>query len=84
MPVTDELEPYTRNVPGVLGDVIEWIMDSGRQPNRVLGMAGAISVIGTLIGRRVAGPTRSGTHFTSLWSPLPQRESNTLVTAPKH
>jgi hypothetical protein len=63
MPVTDELEPYTRNVPGVLGDVIEWIMDSGRQPNRVLAMAGAISVIGTLIGRRVAGPTRSGTHL---------------------
>ena len=58
---TDELEPYTRGVPGVVGEVIEWILATARRPNRVLALAAAIPLVGTLIGRRVAGPTRSAT-----------------------
>src|SRR5262245_14401103 len=60
---TDELDPYTRNVPGVVGEVIEWILATARRPNRVLALAAAIPLVGTLIGRRVAGPTMSATHL---------------------
>src|SRR5262249_8820872 len=62
-PIADELEPYTRNVPGVVGEVIEWIVATARRPNRVLALAAAIPLVGTLIGRRVAGPTKSATHL---------------------
>jgi hypothetical protein len=58
----DPLEPYTR-VPGALGDVVDWIVNTARRPNRVLALGAAIVTIGTLIGRRVAGPTRSATHL---------------------
>jgi hypothetical protein len=62
----DELDPYTRNVPGVIGDVIEWILATARRPNRVLALAAAIPLVGTLIGRRVAGPTMSATHLYTI------------------
>jgi hypothetical protein len=61
-----ELEAYTHAVPGVLGDIIDWIVATARRPNRVLALAGAIPLVGTLIGRRVAGPTRSATHVYSV------------------
>jgi hypothetical protein len=60
---TDELEPYARDVPGVVGEVTEWILATARRPNRVLALAAAIPLVGTLIGRRVAGPTMSATHL---------------------
>ena len=62
-PATDELEPYTHGVPGVVGEAIEWILATARRPNRVLALAAAIPLVGTLIGRRVAGPTMSATHL---------------------
>src|SRR5262245_28112497 len=62
----DELDPYTRDVPGVVGEVIEWILATARRPNRVLALAAAIPLVGTLIGRRVAGPTMSATHLYTI------------------
>lgn len=60
----DELEPYTRgDHMGVVGDLIDWITATARRPNRVLALGAAVTIVGTLIGRRVAGPTRSGTHL---------------------
>jgi hypothetical protein len=59
---TDPLQALTK-VPGVLGDIIDWIVATARRPNRVLALGAAITVVGTLIGRRVAGPTRSATHL---------------------
>lgn len=59
---TNPFDPYT-HVPGVLGDLIDWIVATARRPNRVLALGAAATTIGTLIGRRVAGPTRSGTHL---------------------
>jgi hypothetical protein len=56
------IEPLT-HVPGLVGDVINWIAATARRPNRVLALGAAITVIGTLIGRRVAGPTCSATHL---------------------
>jgi hypothetical protein len=61
-PAPDPLESYTR-VPGAVGDVVDWIVSTARRPNRVLALGAAIVTIGTLIGRRVAGPTRSATHL---------------------
>jgi hypothetical protein len=58
----DALEPFT-NCPGVVGDIIDFIVATARRPNRVLALAAAVTVVGTLIGRRVAGPTRSATHL---------------------
>ena len=58
----DPLEPYTQ-VPGVVGDIVDWITSTARRPNRVLALGAAITVVGTLIGRRAAGPTRSATHL---------------------
>src|SRR5262249_59193820 len=57
----DELELYTHDVPGVVGEVTEWIVATARRPNRVLAMAAAIPLVGTLIGRRVAGPRWAAT-----------------------
>jgi len=59
---TDSLEALTK-VPGVIGDIIDWIVATARRPNRVLALGAAVTVVGTLIGRRVAGPTRSATHL---------------------
>ena len=60
--VPDPLEPYT-HVPGAVGDVVDWIVGTARRPNRVLALGAAIVTVGTLIGRRVAGPTRSASHL---------------------
>jgi Protein of unknown function (DUF3987) len=54
---------YTHDVPGAVGEIIEWVTDSARRPNRVLALGAAVTIAGTLIGRRVAGPTRSATHL---------------------
>jgi hypothetical protein len=50
-------------VPGLLGDIVNWIVAHARLPNRVLALAAALIVIGTLIGRRAMGPTGSATHL---------------------
>jgi bifunctional DNA primase/polymerase-like protein/uncharacterized protein DUF3987 len=58
----DLLEPLTY-CDGLVGEIIDWITDSARRPNRVLALGTAIAVVGTLIGRRVASPSRSATHL---------------------
>jgi hypothetical protein len=58
----NDLERYA-TVPGALGEITEWITATARRPDRVMALGAAISVVGTLIGRRVAGPTRSATHL---------------------
>jgi hypothetical protein len=62
-PDPDPLIQYATDIPGVLGDIVDWVTATARRPNRVLALATAVTVIGTLIGRRVAGPTRSATHL---------------------
>jgi hypothetical protein len=58
----DELAHFT-TVPGLVGELVEWITATSRRPNRVLALGAAVTVVGTLIGRRAAGPTRSATHL---------------------
>jgi hypothetical protein len=61
-PPCDDLEAFT-HPPGLVGSVIDWITATSRRPNRVLALGAAVTVVGTLIGRRVAGPTNSATHL---------------------
>ena len=49
--------------PGLVGDVAAWITATARRPNVVLNLGAALTVVGTAIGRLVAGPTLSGTHL---------------------
>ena len=49
--------------PGLVGEIVNWIEASAMRPNRILALGSALTVVGTLIGRRVAGPTRSATHL---------------------
>ena len=57
-----ELERLTY-VPGLVGDMTEWIVSGAVRPNRMMALGVALSVVGTLIGRRVMGPTKSATHL---------------------
>lgn len=64
-PTADSLEPYTR-CPGAVGDIIDFIVATARRPNRVMALGAAVTIVGTTIGRRVAGPTRSATHLYAI------------------
>ncbi len=58
-----ELPPDFTNVPGLVGEITDWIEGTARKPSRVLALGAALTVTGTLMGRRLSGPTRSGTHL---------------------
>lgn len=49
--------------PGLVGEIARWIVATARHPQPVLALGAALTVVGTAIGRRVAGPTLSGTHL---------------------
>jgi hypothetical protein len=57
-----EVEALTY-VPGLVGQIVEWIVSGARRPNRVMALGVALAVVGTLIGRRFEGPTGSATHL---------------------
>jgi hypothetical protein len=59
----DALEALASEQPGLLGEIINWIVATARYPNPILAIGAAVTVIGTLIGRRMRGPTKSGTHL---------------------
>ncbi len=50
-------------VPGLVGQITDWIEASARRPSRPLALAAALAVVGALAGRRYAGPTGSATHL---------------------
>ena len=58
-PIDDALT----HVPGILGEVIDFITATARRPNRRLALAAALPLCGMLLGRRMAGPTGLGTHL---------------------
>jgi hypothetical protein len=49
--------------PGLVGEVMNWILSISRRPNRTMALGAALTVVGTLIGRYVSTPTDSGTHL---------------------
>ena len=50
-------------VPGVVGEITEWIVCGAPRPNRMMALGAATVVVGTIIGRYVVGPTGSATHL---------------------
>jgi hypothetical protein len=58
----NELETLTY-VPGLVGDITEWIVAGARRPNRMMALGVANVVVGTLVGRCIQGPTDSATHL---------------------
>src|SRR5262245_23050640 len=61
-PQGTELERLTY-VPGLMGDSTEWIVQGSVRANRMMALGVASVVIGTLIGRKMMGPTESATHM---------------------
>lgn len=45
------------NVPGLVGDITEWIVNSSVRPQPALSLASALVTLGAVLGRRVASPT---------------------------
>ena len=50
-------------VPGLVGAIVDWIVAGAPRPSRVMALAVALGVVGTLIGRRVEGPRGQATHL---------------------
>jgi hypothetical protein len=62
-PSSDPLLESLTYVPGLVGEITDHIVNSARRPNRIFALGAAISVVGTLPGRRARGPTKSATHL---------------------
>jgi len=60
---SDELPYHLARVPGLVGEIAGWITDTAIYPQPALSLGAALTVVGTAAGRRLAGPTRSGTHL---------------------
>ncbi len=59
--VIPELPRHLLRVPGLVGEIADWIVDTSPSPLPVLAMGAALTLIGTLMGRKWFGPTRSST-----------------------
>jgi hypothetical protein len=65
-PVDDgdhELPDVLTRVPGLVGDIVDYIEAASQFPQRGLALGVALGIVGTAAGRKFAGPTRSGTHL---------------------
>jgi hypothetical protein len=62
-PIRDPQLELLTHVPGLVGEITDHIVNSARRPNRVFALGAAISVVGTLPGRRARGPTESTTNL---------------------
>jgi hypothetical protein len=62
-PIDAEAMERLTYVPGLVGELVEWNVQTARFPSRVMALAGALAVVGKLLDRKVAGPTMSGTHL---------------------
>lgn len=48
------------HVDGVLGQIVDFITETSRRPNRRLALSAALPLCATLLGRRIATPTGAG------------------------
>ncbi len=51
------------NPPGLVGEIMDWIVGGARRPSRMLALGPALTIVGTLMGANVRGPTRSASHL---------------------
>ena len=60
--------PWRREIdltqcPGLVGRIADWIVSSANFQQPLLAMGAALCIVGTVAGRHLAGPTKSGTHL---------------------
>lgn len=59
-----ELPEHLTHVPGLVGDITDWIADTALYPQRGLALGAALTIVGTAAGRHMAGGnTACGTHL---------------------
>ena len=58
-----EVPQHLLKVPGLVGEIAQWITDTAIYPQPGLSLGAALTVVGTAAGRHIMGPTRSGTHL---------------------
>ena len=61
--INAEIPPHIIKVPGLVGEIAQWISDTALYPQPALSLGAALTIVGTAAGRHIAGPTRSGTHL---------------------
>lgn len=61
--VSEELPDHLTRVPGLVGEITDWITDTAMFPQRGLSLGAALTIVGTAAGRHLAGPNRCGTHL---------------------
>jgi hypothetical protein len=61
-PEEEEFPEEWTYVPGLVGEITDWITATARRPNRAMSLAAAVAVVGAVMGRCWAGPTKSATH----------------------
>ncbi|HWE98847.1 MAG TPA: bifunctional DNA primase/polymerase [Caulobacteraceae bacterium] len=59
----EELPDVLTRVPGLVGEIVDWIVGTAPRPQRGLSLGAALTILGTAAGRKYATPTRSGTHL---------------------
>lgn len=62
----DDFPAHLTQVPGLVGDIVDWMEATARYPQRALALCAALTVVGTVAGRKYATPTKSGTHLYTL------------------
>lgn len=62
LPPDGELPDRLTRVPGLLGDITEWIDLTARRPNRGLALAASVSFLSVVFGRHYASPTDARTN----------------------
>ncbi|MGL5011813.1 MAG: bifunctional DNA primase/polymerase, partial [Paracoccaceae bacterium] len=61
--IAPPLDDALTRVPGILGDIVDFIVATARRPNRRIALGAALTICGTLVGRRMATPTAASTHL---------------------
>ncbi|MGJ4942451.1 bifunctional DNA primase/polymerase [Bradyrhizobium sp. HKCCYLS1011] len=56
-PSMAELEALCRGIPGLVGELVEWMAGSSSSPSRPCAIGPALTWVGTIAGRHHAGPT---------------------------
>jgi hypothetical protein len=62
------LPPHLCEVPGLVGQIVEWLNLTARNPSPTLNLGAALAYVGALAGRRYEGPTglRSNVYVVGL------------------
>jgi hypothetical protein len=58
-----EFPKHLLSVPGLVGEITEWITGTAIMPLPALSLGAALTIVGAATGRHMAGPTMSGTHL---------------------